>query len=212
MRYQWLLSLMVPLVAGLVAATCGTSREAGLSPGQKVPFIVCWSSKTWTRPSEEEQAKEVWTRARYTGVDSGKLRAVFYEHFFPWAGGNSELFDSWPLHGLWSADDTSTGDLLCNDYLRVIRQQDISVYLLLHEAREVRLSGNTYQIVVEDTPSGFQEIRFPDVLFPERGTQEPLTTKSRMTSYTVVIVNTQGEELARSEAGRLFQEPSSESP
>jgi hypothetical protein len=203
---------MIPLVAGLVAATCGTSREAGLSPEQKVPFIVCESSDSWTRPSEEEQAKEIWARARYAGVDTGKLRAVFYENFFPRQGGNSELFDSWPLHGLWSADDTSTGDLLCNDYLRVIRQEDISVYLLLHEAREVSLSGNTYQIVVEETPSGFQEIRFRDLLFPEHATQEPLITKSRMTSYTVVIVNTQGEELARSEGGGLFQEPSSESP
>jgi len=81
------------------------------------------------------------------------------------------------------------------------RGEVISVYLLLHEAKEVRLSDNTYWIVVEETTSGFQEIQFINLLFPESSTEE-----YPMLDHTVVIVDMEGRELARAEGNRAFHE------
>lgn len=197
-EHRFLLLMVLPLV-GLVAAACGTGGEAEVGAEQKVPFIVCSSSKSWTRPSEEEQAKEVWARARYAGLDTGELRAQFYENFFFWHGGNSELFDSWPLHGLWSAPDAEH-----NEECQPIESGDVFVgkviwlYLLSHEAKEVRLFDNTYEITVEQTPAGFQAIAFDNVLLPEGEEERYRTTKGDYwPNYFVVIVDTGGRELAR---------------
>ena len=101
---------------GVADPTGAPSAAAASSPEETVvPFVVCQSSQTWTRPSEEEQAKEIWYGPRYSGAsnwDLAKFRSIFYEDFFTWHGGNSELGDHWRLHGLWSAD-SSGGDPTC---------------------------------------------------------------------------------------------------
>jgi hypothetical protein len=197
-----------------------------------VPFVVCWSSRTWTRPSEEEQASKVWARPRYGAADVDKLRAQLYEDFFPYSGGNSELFDSWPLHGLWTAEDATAGDPACAEGGTVGREV-ISVFLLLHEVKEVRLSGNTYRIGVEATPTGFQEIQFANLVSPIAPRPEYPTTvsfrawfriwarascmlpespaeanpvpKEQPIDYNLVVVDTSGRELARAEGGIRFE-------
>jgi hypothetical protein len=202
-----LLLLVVVLIAGLAAAACGTSGEAEPGSGQNVPFTVCESSESWTRPSEEEQAREVWTNPRYAERDPEQLREFFYQDFFAWHGGASEGFDLGFLHGLWSNEDVSPPDPQCDAGPGLSRGEFISVFLLLHRAEEVTLSGNTYRITVEETPSGFQEIQFANLLFPEHPTEE-----YPQIDYTVVIVDMEGKELARSEDGGLFHEPPPESP
>ena len=207
-----------------------------------MPFMICQSSQTWTRPSEEEQSEHVWHGPfgfRYDNWDPAALRSTFYEGFFPWHGGASELFDSLPLHGLWTAEDPSPGDPACAGGGRVGRQV-ISVYLLLHEAKEVRLSGNTYRIVVEETASGFQQIQFANLVSPQQPTPEYPTTasfrawfqrwargscllpespaeehpvlKEQPADYTLLIVDTSGRELARAEGGLRFKWPTEGSP
>ena len=207
-----------------------------------VPFVVCWSSQTWTRPSEEEQAKEIWYGPRYSGApnwDLAKFRSIFYEDFFTWHGGNSELGDHWRLHGLWTAEDQSAGDLACDRGVRVGREV-ISVYLVLHDAKEVRLSGNTYRITVEATLAGFQEIQFANLVSPQQPRPEYPSTasfrawfqrwargscllpespaeanpvrKEQPTDYDLLIVNTSGEELAHAEGGLRFERLTEESP
>jgi hypothetical protein len=216
----------------VVAAACSSADEAQEST---VPFMVCQSSQTWTRPSEEEQAKEVWHGPfgfRYDNWDPAQLRGTFYEDFFPWHGGNSEMFDQWPLHGLWTAEDGSPGDPACAGGGTVGREV-ISVFLLLHEAKEVRLSGNNYRITVEATPAGFQEIQFANLvsprqpgpeyptsvlfrewfarwargsaLLPESPAEEQPVPKEQPTDYNIAIVDTNGGELARAKGGIRFQ-------
>jgi hypothetical protein len=204
------LAMVLLLMAAVAAASaCGTDQKAEWQAADSVPFMVCSSSETWTRPSEEEQSEQVWYGPRYYGGanwDLSQLRATFYDNFVHWHGGASESGDLAMLHGLWSAEDRSPGDPECTrGGTHMYRGEVISVYLLLHEAKEVRLSGNTYWIVVQETPSGFQEIQFTNLVFPENTTEEyPIL------DHTVVIVDTEGRELARAEGNRAFHEAGEE--
>ena len=201
-------SLCLLLVLGLLAlaTACSSPDEVQESA---VPFVVCQSSETWTRPSEDEQSQEVWQGPfgfRYENWDPAKLRSTFYEDFFPWHGGSSELFDSLPLHGLWTAEELSPGDPACAHGGRV-GIEVISVYLLLHEAKEVRLSGNTYRITVEAMPTGFQQVQFPNLVSP----QQAGPTKEQPTDYNLLIVDMSGRELARADGGLRFERLTEES-
>jgi len=66
------------------------------------------------------------------------------------------------------------------------------VYLLLHKANDVTLSGNTYRITVEETPAGYQRIEFANLLLPEHPTEE-----YPQIDYQIVVVDVEGQELAR---------------
>ncbi len=199
--------VMAFLLVGAVAAAaaCGTDQEPKWETAETIPFLVCESSETWTRPSDEEQSQHVWYGPRYYGStnwDLSQFLDIFYEDFVHWHGGASERLDLGLQHGFWSARDISPGDPKCaRGGTHMYRGESISVYLLLHEAKDVRLSGNTYWIVVQETPSGFQEIQFTNLLFPENTTEE-----YPMLDHTVVIVDVEGRELARAEGNRAFHE------
>jgi hypothetical protein len=201
------LAMVILLVAAVAAVwACGADEKAEWEAGKTIPFMVCESSDTWTRPSEEEQSQHIWYGPRYYGStnwDLSQFRAIFYEDFVHWHGGASESGDLGRLHGLWSAEDRSPGDPACaRGGTHLFRGEIISVYLLLHEAKDVRLSGNTYWVVVEETPSGFQEIQFTNLVFPESTTEDyPIL------DHWVVIVDVEGRELARAKGGGAFQEP-----
>jgi len=191
--------------------------------------MVCQSSAAWRRPSEEEQAQEIWYGPRYSGApnwDLANFRTIFYEDFFRWLGGNSELQDHWRLRGLWTAaHDWSPGDPACADGRRV-GSEVISVYLLLYEARSVALSGNTFYITVEKGPAGFQEIQFANLLFPaqaqptveytvmkEDATEPyPVAKEGPPINYNIAVVDMNGRELARAEGGLRFERPTEGSP
>jgi hypothetical protein len=193
--------------------------------------MVCQFSQSWTRPSEEEQSREIWHGPfgfRYEVRAVASLRSVLFEDFFPYHGGASEMFDSWPLHGLWTAEDVSPGDPQCErGGLRLSHGQVISVFLLLHQAKTVTLSGNTFYITVEKGPMGFQEIQFSNLLFPAQATATPNVEYTVMKEdvgkpypvakegppidYNIAIVDTHGRELARSHGGRVFQVTSDKS-
>ena len=196
--------IFLVMVALAVAVACGSDEEPKWETAEPLPFMVCDSSETWTRPSEEEQSKRVWYGDRYYGGanwDLEQLQAAFRENFVHWHGGGSESLDLSLQHGLWSSQDRSSANRACDGGSAVARGEVISVYLLLHEAKEVRLSDNTYWITVEERPSGFQEIQFTNLLFPEDTTEEYPEL-----DYTVVIVDMQGKELARAESGGVFEE------
>lgn len=195
---------IVPFAAADASPSVPASAAADGADDTAVPFLICWSSPTWTRPSEKEQAREVWARPRYGAADVDKLRALLYEDFFPYAGGNSELFDSWPLHGLWTAEDVTEGDPRCErGGLRLDQAEVVSVFLLLHQAREIRFTGNTYRITVEAAPSGFQEIQFANSVSPIAPKLE--LAKERPTDYNLLIVDTSGREVAWAEGGIHFE-------
>jgi hypothetical protein len=196
------------LVLGLLALAAACS--SGSAPKEStVPFMVCQSSQTWTRPSEEEQSERVWHGPfgfRYDNWDPAELRDTLCEDFFTWSGGNSELFDKWPLHGLWTAEDQSPGDPACEDGgLRLSQGEVISLFLLLREAKQVRLSGDTFYITVEKRTAGFQEIQFPNLLVPAQPTQQPSAKDGPVLNYNLVILDSSGKELARIEDRLGFQ-------
>lgn len=199
----WLWPLLIlPLL--LTTTTCG---DGGASEEQTLPFTVCQSSETWTRPSEEEQAKEIWALPRHAGKDPSSLKETLHESFFTWHGGSSAFNDLWSLHGLWSWEDRLSVDPECHGGYDLFSGEFVSVFLLLHRAKEVTLSGSTYRITVEETTSGFQEIQFANLLF-----REPSTKEHEIVDHSLVIVDTKGRELARAEDGYRFQECLEETP
>jgi hypothetical protein len=200
--------IFLVVVSLAVAVACGSDEEATWETAKTMPFVVCDSSETWTRPSEEAQSERVWYGERYYGGanwDLEQLQAAFREDFVHWHGGASESLDLSLQHGLWSTEDRSSGSQDCDGGPAVSRGEVISVYLLLHEAKDVRFGDNTYWITVEETPTGFQEIQFTNRLFPEDTTEEYPEL-----DYTVVIVDMQGKELARAEGGGAFEEAAQE--
>jgi hypothetical protein len=200
------LTMILLVVAVLaVAVACGSDEEATWETAKTIPFMVCDSSETWTRPSEEAQSERVWYGERYYGGanwDLEQLQAAFREDFVHWHGGASESLDLSLQHGLWSTNDRSSGDSQCaRGGSQLARGEIISVYLLLHKAEDVRFGDDTYWITVEETPTGFQEIQFNNLLFPEDTTEEYPEL-----DHTVVIVDTMGKELARAEGNGTFHE------
>jgi hypothetical protein len=177
-RVVILSSCLLLLVGWLALGTACSSPDEDQQSA--VAFIVCQSSQTWTRPSEEEQSREIWHgpfgfRYEVRAVDS--LRSALYEDFFSYHGGASEMFDQWPLHGLWTAEDVSAGVPQCErGGLRLSHGQVISVFLLLHQAKEVTLNGSTFYVTVEKVPMGFQEIQFSNLLFSAQVTATPTLT------------------------------------
>jgi hypothetical protein len=192
MRVHRSLLLVVLLIGGLAGSACGTGGQGEPGPHQRIPFRLCESSDSWTRPSEDEQAREVWSNPRYAERDAEQLREFFYEDFFAWHGGGSEAFDLGFLHGLWSNKDPSPPDPQCDAGPGLSKGEFISVFLLLHKANDVTLSGNTYRISVEETSAGYQRIEFANLLFPEQPTEE-----YPQIDYQIVVVNGEGQELAR---------------
>ncbi len=178
-RLTFFLGLMLLAACGLRS---GDSGDGSPSPS----LAVCQESDTWTRPTIEQQREMIWSRPRYAGRDESRMRETFDEPVFTWHGGNSEMFDSWPLHGLWSADDSESRDSCAEGY-EVARGRYVDLYLLTYRARDIQLRGTTYDVTVEPAGRGFQHIEFPNALYPAGGTP---------VAYGIRVVTPAGDEVA----------------
>jgi len=148
-------------------ATWGRSASAVLTvlrpkidteAGVPLPFTVCQSSLTWLRPSEEAQAEKIWSLSRYQDMSDAALRGLFLQDFYHYRGGASEMFDSWPLLGLWSTSDA----YVCENRVRdIVLRREIEVWLLNYIAVGVRKQDDAYVVVVDPAVSGYQVLRFP---------------------------------------------------
>ncbi|MEX1253536.1 MAG: hypothetical protein WEE64_04270 [Dehalococcoidia bacterium] len=177
---------LAALLCGLLFVACGSGGdEADRTDDETLPFAVCQQSDTWTRPPLDQQRASIWSLARYAGRDEASLRATFDEPAFTWEGGNSELFDSWPLHGLWSTQD-QRGVEPCAADGEVAEGRYVDLYLLTYRARAVALRGSTYEVTVEASERGFQHIEFSNELYPSGG--PPI-------AYSIRIVTDSGEHL-----------------
>jgi hypothetical protein len=134
----------------------------------------------------EEQRQEVWSRPRYAGIDEAKLQETLAEAFFEWHGGNSEMFDQFPLHGLWAANDVTEPDL-CSEGPGIFPGELIHFYILNHDVSSLSLEGSTYHLVVEPTERGYLHIEFRNRLYRADGP---------VVSYEVDIVDSEGQLLA----------------
>ena len=111
------------------------------------------------RPTEEEQAQEIWSKGRYEGVEELKLRWIFNEDFYQYGGGNSEMNDSWPLHGLWTALEPYDCDL--DTRVRDIAfGHEVEIWTLLHQVESVVRQGDVYTVTVQPAEAGYQIVRF----------------------------------------------------
>ena len=175
-------SFVFYLPALVVLVACGSG---GSVPGDAIDFVVCSQFADWERPSEAQQRAEVWSAPRHAGTDVDRLREILDESFFNWHGGNSEMFDTWPLHGLWTADDVERLRP-CDPGNGLFTGRRVQVYLLNHRAVEVRLQGSTFDVVAERVERGFESIEFANTLYG--GRELPFR-------FDVRVVTPDGEEL-----------------
>ena len=176
----WQIIAVVSPVALVVAlAACSDERQTSIFSDQ---FQICSRSDTWVRPSVEEQRREVWSGPRHRGTDERRLTEILNQPVFPWSGGNSELFDSWPLHGLWTASDSRVEQ----DCAHPGRGKYIDLYLLNHRALSVTLEESRDTVLVEPSERGYQHIQFWNRLYQEDGPR---------VDFRVVVQTRAGEEL-----------------
>ncbi len=161
-RWRIMAALWLLALAGVWSA-CGGHQTSIFSK----EFQVCSKSDNWVPPSIDQQRAEIWSLPRHQNDDEAALTQIFNEPVFPWEGGNSELFDSYPLHGLWTATDAKT-EQRCADPPDVYSGRYVDLYLLNHRALHVTLGGNTYTVLVEPTQRGFQHIEFSNRLYQEK--------------------------------------------
>lgn len=161
---------------------------------QTIPFTICRSSETWTRPDEAEQAAEVWDIPRRQGIPREMLWWTFQQSFYRYYGGNSELFDAWPEAGLWTASEEDITGLCERENQNLGSGREIELWVLLHRVLAAHRQGDVYTITVEPAPAGYQIIRVPA---PLHDAQEPVTPAPRDTIPTVTVhfVDPQGREI-----------------
>jgi LysM repeat protein len=156
-----------------------------------VPFTVCQSSETWTRPSEEEQAAQVWDAPRRQSIPRETLRWFFQQSFYRYGGGNSEAFDVWPELGLWTA---SEAPFVCegNRIEDIVTGRRIEVWVLLHRVLAAQRQGNVYTITVEPAASGYQIVHLPGP-----GPVTPIEARSPLAPAILRFVDAEGREVDR---------------
>jgi hypothetical protein len=124
-----------------------------------IPFTICQSSETWTRPSEAEQAAQVWDVPRRQDIPREMLWWIFQQPFYRYSGGNSEMFDTWPELGLWTVEDP----YICegNRIGDIVTGLESELWVLLHRVVAAQRQGNEYIVTVKPTPAGYQVARLP---------------------------------------------------
>ena len=124
-----------------------------------VSLTICQSSDTWTRPSEAEQAAEVWNTPRRQDIPREMLWWSYQQSFYRYLGGNSEMFDAWPGLGLWTAEEpyVCQGDRIGD----IATGREIELWVLLYRVVAARRQGGEYTLTVEPAPAGYQVVRLP---------------------------------------------------
>lgn len=124
---------------------------ARIPAAEPIAFDVCAQSSTWSRPSQDVQAK-VWADRRYTDGQS----AYEWTHSFLLMEPESASihYHSINLAGLWTAKPEQWS---CPNRRGL---EWIEVWSLLHRVRNVRRDDNTYTITVEPVARGYQVIHF----------------------------------------------------
>lgn len=135
---------------------------------KEIPFKICTGSKTWVRPTREEQIAELQPSKRYGDVTQGESRKLFESYWshkiFSFTSfGNSAFQDYRRLAGLWNLSDTK--DALtwqCGGKSNAINAKEITeVWIMYHQIISIKWVGNHYVMVVSPTQRGVQVIQFP---------------------------------------------------
>ena len=102
----------------------------------------------------------VWNAPRRQAIPRVMLWWQFQQNFYRYLGGNSELFDAWPGHGLWTASDD---DYVCEGEraLDIGQGRVIEVWALEHRVLAARRQGHAYTVTVEPIDAGYQIVHLP---------------------------------------------------
>ena len=159
-----------------------SDQASPLSLATSIPFTICQASETWTRPSEADQAAQVWDTTRHQRIHRELLWWTFQQWFYRYWGGSSEMLNAWPQHGLWTAKETYTceGDRVMD----LATGHEIELWVLFHHVVAAQRQGRVYTVTVESTPAGYQIVRLPGPGTPD-------------TQVTIRFLDTEGREIER---------------
>lgn len=142
--------------------TLPTGSGAVMAQGNPVQFEVCGESKTWTRPTQDEENQKWWTFARYADMDRSIRESYWTRDFFVAYGNPSPEFDTVNLSGLWTLPDGVRGT--CLEPARqeaVLKLETAEIWVLLHSVKDIRQEGTNIFLVVKPTSTGVQFVQFP---------------------------------------------------
>ncbi|MEH1788448.1 MAG: hypothetical protein V7L23_23420 [Nostoc sp.] len=136
---------------------------------KEIPFKICTGSKTWVRPTKEEQIAELQPSKRYGDVTQGESRKLFENYWrhkiFSFTSfGNSAFQDYRRLAGLWNLRNTK--DVLtwqCGGQANAnaINAKEIAeVWIMYHQIISIKWADNHYIMIVSPTQRGVQFIQF----------------------------------------------------
>jgi hypothetical protein len=163
----------------------GAGKSPSLSPS--IPFTICQTSTTSTRPSEEEHAEVVWNVPRRQAVPRAMHWWQFQQDVYRYMGGNSEMFDMWSELGLWASDDPCT----CaeNRIKDIVTGRIVEVWTLNHCVLAAQRQGHVYTVTVDPAGTGYQVMHLP-----APGVTSPITSRALITA-TLHLVDTAGREI-----------------
>ncbi|MBI2816010.1 MAG: hypothetical protein HYX72_03635 [Acidobacteria bacterium] len=176
--------LLVWASVSLAQTAFPQSRESAVT--EKLPFKVCQTSATWTRPSVDVQSKKWWSFPRYGWTaDKGKSSYEWNHDFFIVPRNSASLnFDLENLTGVWSALDKNN---LCDPQERwkeVDRGRTVELLILLHRVQSIERTGTLYTVTVQSTGKGFEIVQVG-------------RPKEASDKLTFVIVNQKRQEIDR---------------
>ncbi len=122
----------------------------------------------------------VWNAPRRQAIPRVMLWWQFQQNFYRYLGGNSEMFDAWPGHGLWTAND----DYVCEGEraLDIGQGRVIEVWVLNHRVIAAQQAGHAYTVTVEPTDAGYQVVHLPGPA-PLTATLHFVDTEGRESDY-----------------------------
>jgi hypothetical protein len=145
-----------------------------LSEGQSVQFSVCLTDNAWSRPTEQEQRNQVWSKRPFNQQGDQHLKwwfrqpAAIYDTMdiftqsFPDGPRLDDLASDWLyLLGMWTGKRLSPSECSYDSQALddLLDRKQIEVWLLDYRANSVRRVGEHFAVEVS-LAKGFQIIRF----------------------------------------------------
>ncbi len=160
-----LLGAALALAFAAAGAVESSAQNADPSAAEEeLDVVICLESKTWSRPSSDDQQGRAPRRRRSRRREQPDLGSIWWiRDFVFYQGGADATAESevFRLSGAWSAQDVTRH---CDDEKwkqDIDEERYLDLWVFLHEILSVIRHGNAFTVIVEPTGQGFQLARIP---------------------------------------------------
>lgn len=167
---------------GAVSIPVLAQHQQYLAATREISFNICSASKTWVRPTEAAQIKQLHSQPRYANVST--TSEYWRNNVFLFTRyGLSGLLEPIYLSGLWTLDSNTIMKCYKPEGIteKINSDQLAEAWLLQQRIKKIEWQGDRYVMVVEPTQTGVQFVQFPRA--------------ERQSSFTLKVLNENGQEL-----------------